>query len=166
MFFKRNHQKQENEHRGQIFAAQNGNVIPVSQVSDEVFAQKVLGDGIAVQPESGTVASPVDGEVTNIARTYHAYGLRTSDGIELLVHIGINTVELEGKGFHNMVKVGQQVKMGMSLCTVDFSLLKESDYPTDIITLVTNMDDLKAPLKLHTDIHADKGKTCVIEYQI
>lgn len=165
MFFKRILKKQENEHPGKIFAAQSGRVIPVTEVSDEVFSQKILGDGVAILPESDTIVSPVDGEIVNVAETFHAYGIKTSDGIEVLVHIGINTVELSGKGFRNKVKTGQQVKVGTPLSEVDFRFLKESGYPTDVIILVTNQEEANVSLELHTETSAQAGQTCVIEYR-
>ena len=82
-----------------LLAPLNGKVIPLDQVQDDVFSQKVLGDGIAIQPENGKLYSPVDGEISSIAETLHAYGVSTEDGLEILVHVGLDTVTLKGEGF-------------------------------------------------------------------
>ena len=94
----------------EIAAPLTGKVIPVTEVPDPVFAEKVLGDGIAVDPTEGTVYSPVDGTIFQIAHTFHAMGIESDDGLEILVHLGIDTVKLEGKGFQSFVEVGQKVK--------------------------------------------------------
>ena len=96
----------------EIAAPLTGKVIPVTEVPDPVFAEKVLGDGIAVDPTEGTVYSPVDGTIFQIAHTFHAMGIESDDGLEILVHLGIDTVKLEGKGFQSFVEVGQKVKKG------------------------------------------------------
>ena len=96
----------------EIAAPLTGKVIPVTEVPDPVFAEKVLGDGIAVDPTEGTVYSPVDGTIFQIAHTFHAMGIESDDGLEILVHLGIDTVKLEGTGFQSFVEVGQKVKKG------------------------------------------------------
>lgn len=161
MFFKK-HEKSNN--KSQVFSVQNGKVIPVSEVNDEAFAAKILGDGVAVKPEGGLILSPVNGKIINIASTYHAYGILTDDGMEILVHIGVDTVKLNGKGFENLVKVDDEVKVGTPLCNVDFPFVKQSGYDTDVIILLTNMDDCNGLPVFHTGITAVAGKTCVIEY--
>ena len=165
MFFR--HKKQGAEKKeviGKIFAAQSGTVIPITQVHDEVFAQKVLGDGVAIKPETGTVVSPVTGEVVTVAETLHAYGIKTPDGLEVLVHIGVNTVELNGEGFQGMVKLGDNIKVGTPLCEVNLDLLKKKGYDTDIVIIVTNLKP--ETLTAHTGIKAEAGQTCVLEYHL
>ena len=82
-----------------ILAPVKGKVIPLEQVPDEVFAQKVLGDGVGIIPEEGKIYSPVDGKITTITDTLHAYGFETEDGIQMIVHFGLETVSLKEKGF-------------------------------------------------------------------
>ena len=89
-----------------LYAPLNGEYMPIEKVPDPVFSDKILGDGVAVLPTDGNVLAPCDGEITNVAETLHAYGIQTPDGLELLIHIGLNTVELKGGGFPPLVKVG------------------------------------------------------------
>jgi len=95
-----------------IVSPLKGQVISVEAVPDEVFSKKVLGDGCAILPENGNIYSPVDGVVTSVAETNHAYGFMSDDGMEILVHFGIETVSLKGEGFVPKVKVGDRVARG------------------------------------------------------
>ena len=155
--------KDNHDIEGKIFAVQSGLVIPITEVNDDVFAQKMLGDGVAIRPESGIIVSPVNGRIINIADTFHAYGLQTEDGLEILVHIGIDTVDLNGKGFQNHVRIDEKVKVGTPLCTVDLSLLKQNGCDTDIIILITN-PECGDPLITHTGVVAKAQQTCIMEY--
>lgn len=160
--FKKNAGNTEGD--GKILAPFNGEVIAISECEDEVFAEKVLGDGVAVIPDgkSDTVLSPVNGKVVNVIDTLHAYGIESNDGIELLIHIGINTVELEGKGFKSLVKVGDSVKAGQPICKVDFNLLTKGGYPLQTPVLITDMSEI-GTFEMHTGT-TEAGKTCIIEY--
>lgn len=151
--------KQGNE----IISAMTGRVAPVTDVPDPVFADKILGDGVAVLPSTGSVVAPVNGTVINVAETLHAFGLETADGLEILVHIGVNTVELKGKGFSPYVKAGDIVKAGDPLCEVDLQVVKAAGYETWTPILITNMDDIKT-FAIETG-NAEAGKTCVIRYE-
>lgn len=113
-----------------ILAPVKGKVIPLEQVPDEVFAQKVLGDGVAIIPEEGKIYSPVDGTITTITDSLHAYGFETEDGIQMIVHFGLETVHLEGKGFVSKVKVGDRVKAGDLVAEVNLDYLKENHIET------------------------------------
>lgn len=105
----------------------------------------------------------MDGTIINIASTHHAYGIQAEDGTEILVHIGIDTVSLKGKGFENLVEVDQKVKVGTPLCNVDLAYIKENGCQTDVIILLTDPDACGNPI-YHTGITAAAAKTCVIEY--
>ena len=165
MFFKnKKKEKTKKKTAGIIFAAQSGKVISVTQVNDKVFSQKVLGDGVAIKPESGAVVSPVGGEVVTVADTLHAYGIKTDDGLEVLIHIGVNTVDLNGEGFCSRVSEGNRLSAGDPLCDVDLGLLKSRGYDTDIIILVTNLEP--GAMTAHCGINATAGRTCVIEYHM
>lgn len=149
--------------RHEIKAAADGEVIPVSDVPDEVFAGGALGEGVAVIVTDGMVYAPVDGEIFTVADTLHAYGIATEDGLELLVHIGINTVELGGEGFTAKVKVGDKVRTGQLLCEVDMNLMKEKEIEMHTPILMTNADECRE-IKLLPDKTAKAGKTTVITY--
>lgn len=148
----------------EIKAVANGEAMPVTDVPDEVFASKALGDGVAVIVTDGKVYSPADGEVSMIAETLHAYGISTDDGLELLVHIGINTVELEGKGFTPRVKEGDRVSAGQLLCEVDMKLMKEKGYQMHTPILMTNGDECE-DVQLLSNKKAKAGQTTVITYK-
>ena len=113
-----------------ILAPVKGKVIPLEQVPDEVFAEKVLGDGVAIIPEDGKIYSPVDGTITTITDSLHAYGFETEDGIQMIVHFGLETVNLKGKGFTSNVKVGDKVKAGDLVAEVDLAYLREQHVET------------------------------------
>ena len=121
-----------------ILSPLDGRVIPLEEVPDEVFAEKVLGDGAAVIPENGNIYSPIDGEIVSIPESLHAYGIRSDAGIEMIVHFGLETVNLRGEGFSPKVKVGDRVKAGQLLCTADMDVLKSKGINTVTPVLVTD----------------------------
>jgi PTS system sucrose-specific IIC component len=123
-----------------LLAPLSGKIIPVAEIPDPVFSEKVMGDGVAILPESDTVLAPADCTVASIPDTGHAYGLETSGGLELLIHIGIDTVKLNGKGFTPLVREGDSVKAGTPLCKVDFEAIKSAGYKTWTPVIITNMD--------------------------
>lgn len=105
--------------KAEFVSPATGKMIPIEQVEDETFASKILGDGFAVELADGEVIAPFDGEVTAAFPTGHAYGLKREDGLECLIHIGLDTVELNGAGFDIKVKQGDQVKQGQLLVKVN-----------------------------------------------
>lgn len=146
-----------------LYATQSGVCIPLEEVPDDVFAKKMMGEGCAIIPTTTSVVSPVEGEVTLLAESKHAYGILTDDGVEILVHIGLDTVQLAGKGFTPKVCVGTHVHIGDILCEVDPSLMKEAE-PLYTMSIITNSDMIK-------DSEVHKGntqakETCVFTYHI
>lgn len=121
-----------------ILSPLDGRVIPLEEVPDEVFTEKVLGDGAAVIPENGNIYSPIDGEIVSIPESLHAYGIRSDAGIEMIVHFGLETVNLKGEGFSPKVKVGDRVKAGQLLCIADMDFLKSKGINTVTPVLVTD----------------------------
>ena len=113
-----------------VDAFMEGTLVPLEKVNDPVFAQKMMGDGFAIEPTSGAVVSPVDGELTMVFHTKHAVGITTNEGVEVLLHIGINTVELDGEGFEILVEQGSKVKKGDKLMNVDLDLVKKNGKET------------------------------------
>ena len=125
----------------EIKSPMNGTVIPLSEVPDSVFSSEMLGKGFGVEPSEGKAYAPVDGEVTTVFDTKHAIGLMSKHGVELLIHIGMDTVKLNGKGFDVKVKTGDQVKAGDLLAEFDMDLIKGEGYPVTTAVVVTNTDD-------------------------
>lgn len=121
-----------------IYSPLKGTVIPLSEVSDPVFAEEVMGPGVGIDPEEGKLYAPVDGEIVSVFPTGHAIGMTTADGMEVLLHIGIDTVQLEGDGFHAFVKQGDHVKAGELLVEFDCAKIKERGYQTTTMVLVPN----------------------------
>lgn len=122
-----------------IFAPVNGEFIPITDVDDPVFSQKLMGDGFAVKPTDGQVYAPVFGKVTNIFDTKHAIGLLTEGGVEVLVHMGLDTVALNGEPFDIKINEGEEITPDTLIAEVDLDQIKASDKATDIIVAFTNM---------------------------
>ncbi len=128
----------------QVASPLNGTVVPLSEVHDAVFSQKVLGDGVAILPSEGNVFAPVDGTVSALFETKHAIGLTSQDGVELLIHIGIDTVNLQGKYFTAHVKVGDSVKKGDRMISFDSKAIQEEGYEIITPVLVANTAEFKS----------------------
>jgi len=144
----------------QILAPINGKVIPLEQVPDPVFAEKIIGDGVAIQPSDGKIYSPVDGEITTVADTLHAYGFRTEDGIELLIHFGLETVALKGECFKAHVKAGDKVKAGQLIAEADMAYLKKREInPVTPILVCGGNDGMELQGHMGQVVH---GKNAVI----
>nr|WP_132040777.1 PTS glucose transporter subunit IIA [Caldanaerobacter subterraneus] len=139
----------------------DGEVIEIINVPDEVFAQKLIGDGVAVIPEADIFVSPVDGIVTAVFPTKHAIGIRTKEGIEVMIHVGIDTVKLNGEGFDVFVSEGDKVKVGDKLLKVERTLIKSKAKSLVSPIVVTNMDRIKEFKKMTGK--ATAGQTVVIE---
>lgn len=131
-----------------------GRVLPVEQSADEVFSSKALGDGIAVDPEDGLVCAPCDGTVSLLFPTRHAVGITSEEGVELLIHIGINTVQLDGEGFEAFVEQGTRVKRGDKLIRADLALIRQRGMNPQTMMILPESGSLKAQVypKDHADI--------------
>ena len=123
-----------------VKAPMDGIVLPLEQLPDETFAAAILGPGCGIEPTGSTVYAPFDGKVTSIVSTLHAVGLESTEGIELLIHIGIDTIALRGSGFTPLVKAGTP------LLNVDLDAIRAAGLSTESAVIVTNADDLP---KLH-----------------
>lgn len=121
-----------------VKACTDGKVIAITEVKDPVFAQKMMGDGFAIIPTSPVVHSPVEGKISMIFDTNHAFGLTMANGLEVLVHIGIDTVNEKGAGFKRLANVDDHVKAGDPIIEVDFDALKEKGYDTTIMVIFTS----------------------------
>ena len=121
-----------------------GTAIDITQVPDEVFAQKIVGDGLAFEPADGVLYSPVDGEVIQVFPTKHAIGIRTPEGLEVLIHIGIDTVNMKGEGFESFIAANQTIHVGDKMMTFDRDLIRKKAKSTMIPLLITNMDRVRS----------------------
>ena len=121
-----------------VVAPISGESKKLTDVNDPVFSTLAMGNGAAVVPTDGTIYAPVDGELTVAYETKHAYGLKSDNGAEVLIHVGIDTVNLKGQHFESFVKQGQKVKKGDKLGTVDLDAVKAAGYDTTVMVVVTN----------------------------
>ena len=125
----------------EVYSPIKGNIYPMQEVNDDTFAKKLLGEGIVIMPTDNKVVSPIDAEVKTIFHTNHAIGLQTKEGIEVLIHIGIDTVKLEGQYFTSHIKAGDIVKKGDTLVEFDLDAIKAAGYDPSIIVVITNTKD-------------------------
>lgn len=127
----------------EISSPVRGQVFSIADVDDGVFSKELLGKGVAIKPESNVIVSPIDGEVVTVLASKHAIGLKTASGVELLIHVGIDTVNLKGDGFEVLVKEGDSITRGQMLMTVDFDKIKQAGYDETVIMVVTNSNEFK-----------------------
>lgn len=139
-----------------IFSPLSGKAVSLSQVPDTVFSEKLLGDGCAIIPEEGKIYSPVDGEVSSIADTKHAYGFISESGLEILVHFGLETVSLKGEGFISHVKAGDKVKKGDLIAEVDIEFLKKHNINIITPVLICNQDNININISQGRIAHGEK----------
>ncbi len=135
------HTETEEKEEKVIFAPIQGNVIPREDIPDETFASGVLGDGVGIEPETGEVAAPFDGEISSVTETRHAIGITGPGGMEVLIHVGVDTVKMNGEGFAVLVSEGDKVRAGQKLMTFDISRIKAAGYSATSAVLLTNSDD-------------------------
>lgn len=147
----------------EVYSVADGQVVALEQVEDPVFAQKMMGDGFAVEPANGNIVSPVTGTVSSIFPTKHALGLVTDSGLEVLVHIGLDTVSLEGKPFTVHVSEGQKVAAGNLLVTADLDAIREAGRKTSTVVVFTNGDVLKSVKLEQTGSLAAKTAVAKVE---
>ena len=147
----------------EVYSVADGEVIALEQVKDPVFSQKMMGDGFAVEPENGNIVSPVSGTVSSVFPTKHALGLVTDSGLEVLVHIGLDTVSLEGKPFTVHVAEGQKVAAGDLLVTADLDAIRAAGRETSTIVVFTNGDVIKSVNLEQTGSHAAKTVVAKVE---
>ncbi|WP_018665194.1 PTS sugar transporter subunit IIA [Heyndrickxia acidiproducens] len=156
--FKLFNRKPTEEH---IFAPLTGEAVAIEEVPDPTFSEKMMGDGAAIKPADGTVVSPFDGEVIQVFPTKHAIGLRGKSGVEILIHVGLETVALNGDGFESLVKAGQKVKKGEPLLTFNLEFIKENAANTITSIVVTNSGQ-GATIDKHTGAESVAGETEII----
>lgn len=141
----------------------DGKIIPLIEVPDEVFAQGMMGQGFAISPTGNTVYSPIDGKIVSIFPTKHAIGLVTDTGVEILIHVGVDTVKLKGQGFDLLAEDGQYIKRGDALLKIDLAHI-EANAPSSIIPIIfTNLTTQK--VNLLKDGVQQSGETGILNIQ-
>jgi PTS system beta-glucosides-specific IIC component/PTS system sucrose-specific IIC component len=138
----------KSEENETIYSPMKGKIVKIEDVPDNTFANKFLGDGIAIEPEDGVVVSPVEGTIVHIFDTKHAIAIKTDSGVELLIHVGIDTVKMNGEGFNAFVKAGDKVNVGDKLLEVDLDLIREKAKSSITPIVITNTDEFEAINKL------------------
>lgn len=124
-----------------VYAPADGELVPIAEFPDDVFSQEVLGPGCGILPTGKTVFAPFNGTVIQATDTLHAVGLASEDGLELLIHVGVDTVDMAGKGFKYHVKNGQKVHLGDPLIEFDSGIIQAAGHSDAIAVVVTNSDD-------------------------
>jgi sugar PTS system EIIA component len=148
-----------------LVAPIDGIVIDISEVPDKVFAERMAGDGVAIESSGNIVVAPADGKLTMIFKTNHAFGITTSEGIEILVHIGIDTVALEGNGFERLAEEGQEIKAGKPIIKLNRDEIVKKGYSLVTPVIITNPDNIK-DLEVRLGANVKAGEDEVITYKI
>jgi PTS system glucose-specific IIA component len=127
----------------EIFSPVDGQIVDITDVPDEVFSQKMVGDGVAVNPASGIFCAPIDGTISKIFSTNHAFSIRNDKDLEVMVHIGLDTVALEGKGFKRLAEEGARVSTGDPVIEADLAYLSEHAKSTITPVVISESSDVK-----------------------
>lgn len=157
--------KKEVKKEETVIAPLTGKIVNIEEVPDPTFAQKMMGDGIAIEPTEGVVVSPVDGEIVQFFHTKHAIGIQSEAGAEILIHVGLETVSMNGEGFEGHVNVGDKVKAGDKLLSFDLDLIKEKAASTVTPIVITNGDAVES-LDKRAASEAKKGETSLLQIKM
>lgn len=142
-----------------------GQVKPLSQATDPVFSSGVMGQGVVIEPSQGELVSPVNGTVTVLFPTKHAVGIVSEEGVEMLMHIGMDTVSLDGKGFESHIKQGDKVVVGQQLISFDMDVIKEAGLVTETPVIITNQDDFQADVEGNLPRDIKRGDVLMIAHR-
>jgi sugar PTS system EIIA component len=148
-----------------VVAPLTGKIVSIEEVPDPTFSQKMMGDGIAIEPTEGVVVAPVNGEVVQFFHTKHAIGVKSESGAEILIHVGLETVSMNGEGFEGHVKVGDKVKAGDKLLSFDLELIKEKAASTITPIVITNSDAVES-IDKRAASEASKGETSLLQLKM
>lgn len=143
-----------------ILAPITGEIVKIEDVPDVVFAEKIVGDGVAIKPKNNKIVAPLSGKVSKIFETNHAFAIESDEGIELFVHFGIDTVELKGEGFTRIAEEGQQVKAGDVIIEFDLAFLESKAKSILTPVVISNMDSIHELIKLSGSV--EEGKTPIM----
>ena len=137
-----------------LLAVCNGKSIPLSDFPDEAFAAGMLGEGLAIEPNDGRFYAPINGHVLSVAKTGHAYTLESESGLDVLIHIGVDTVSMGGEGFSPSVREGERVRAGDLLCTADLAKISSRGLSTLTAMVIANPEQIKDTEYLYTTVTA------------
>lgn len=165
MFGFSKNKKSEESKEFNLVAPIQGRALPLSEVADPVFSQKMAGDGVAIDPTGDIVVAPADGELTLVFKTKHAFALTLANGAEILVHVGIDTVSLNGEGFEQLATEGTTVKAGTPILKIDRQFIKSKGFSLITPVLITNTDDFASVTPVE-NIDTVPGETIVITYTV
>lgn len=158
-FFKKKTETKQNVY---LTSPVDGVLLPLAQVPDPVFAEKMMGDGVAIECQGEWICAPADGVISLIAQTKHAFGMTLSNGLELLVHVGLETVHLQGEGFQVLSETGKQVKQGEPILKIDLALMKEKKISLITPFIIINHQEHPFTL-LHEETTVKAGQTALIK---
>ncbi|WP_067727871.1 PTS sugar transporter subunit IIA [Oceanobacillus damuensis] len=127
-----------------LVAPVSGKLVSLEEVPDPVFAEKMMGNGVAIEPANGEIVSPIDGKIVQLFPTLHAIGIEAENGAEILLHIGLDTVNLNGEGFTAHVEEGKKIKQGTPLLSADLDVIREKARGTIIPIIITNSDEMSS----------------------
>ncbi|MBO2616373.1 PTS glucose transporter subunit IIA [Shewanella algae] len=147
-----------------VYAPISGDIVAIEKVPDVVFAEKIVGDGIAIEPKGQFMLAPIDGTIGKIFETNHAFSIESPQGLELFVHFGVGTIELRGKGFKRLAQEGQDVKAGEPILEFDLDFLKDQVNSLLTPVVLANMEDVKYLEKRQGSISA--GKDVIFTVQV
>lgn len=147
----------------EIYAPLSGDIVNIEDVPDVVFSEKIVGDGIAIRPTGNKLVAPVDGVVGKIFETNHAFSMESTDGVELFVHFGIDTVELKGEGFRRVAEEGQTVKRGDTIIELDLELLETKAKSVLTPVVISNMDEVSHIEKKTGEVVAGESVVLVVK---
>lgn len=159
-FFKKNSNKEV-----KLVAPITGTTVDLSAVPDQVFSERLAGDGIAIDPTGDVIVAPADGELSLVFKTMHAFAMTLSNGSEILVHIGIDTVSLNGEGFEQLAQVGTKIKAGTPIIKINKDFILNKGFSLITPVLITNMDIIK-DLKVNSGINVTAGKDEIITFSV
>lgn len=164
MFGKLFKKEKKDDREPGLYAFATGTVVNIEEVPDEVFSSKMLGEGIAIQPEDSLIVSPCAGVITTLmADSKHAVGIKTDDGLDILIHVGLDTVALNGEGFKYFIKDGERVNVGDSLISYDKAVLDKNNLSDVTMLVIPEAGDKKLSLQ-GIGSHVTAGQEILIKY--
>ncbi|NMM61998.1 PTS glucose transporter subunit IIA [Clostridium sp. P21] len=148
-----------------VIAPMSGRVLKLSEVPDEIFANKLAGDGVAIDCSEDIVVSPADGVLSIIFKTNHAFAITLDNGVEILVHIGLDTTKVDGEGFERIAQEGGRIKAGDPVIKIDREVMKEKEYSLITPVLIANTSRVKN-IEVNTEIDVSAGQDVIFTYKV